>query len=124
MLLLENVRFHKGETKNDPAFAEQVSKSCNSNVRIPPLLKVRTNENVNSGAPVFCVLCIKISAVRAADHYAHILLKLGLDKEGFIVAVNMLSQNAICDSQNVHDWPRPFLYCIMPVTWYAFIDSS
>lgn len=25
MVLLENVRFHKGETKNDPAFAEQVS---------------------------------------------------------------------------------------------------
>lgn len=24
VVLLENVRFHKGETKNDPAFAEQV----------------------------------------------------------------------------------------------------
>lgn len=25
VVLLENVRFHKGETKNDPAFAEKVS---------------------------------------------------------------------------------------------------
>lgn len=33
VLLLENVRFHKGETKNDPAFAEQVRKPSGSNVR-------------------------------------------------------------------------------------------
>lgn len=26
VVLLENVRFHKGETKNDPAFAEKVRK--------------------------------------------------------------------------------------------------
>ena len=33
VLLLENVRFHKGETKNDPAFAEKVSKPRSSNMR-------------------------------------------------------------------------------------------